>query len=357
MNFDSLRFFEKWLTDIFDAVAPDGNIPSIVPTGGWGLTECTGPLCTGIIFELPFKMYEASANSEYIRAAYPHMQKHLEWLLSKINSDGLIGYGLGDWNGGGDDVSFTPVEFVETALVLKYAKMTVKAAELFGLQNSFASDAYEQLDDRWISEFYDSKSGRCKVDTQTAAAMMICLSEYGSSAGLRTQLAECIESHNFHIDCGMVGLQYLIPALDLIDRNDLAYSLLTAKGYPSYSYWIEDGATTLYEMWNMKKSANHHMNSSAITFFMNKLVGLSRAKDCPGYKKFTIRPYFPDDMTFCDGRLPNADASWVKDGNTVIYTLKLYNSAEAEVFAPTGYTASFTGKLSAPKSVITFKKT
>lgn len=98
------------------------------------------------------------------------------------------------------------------------------------------------------------------------------------------------------------------------------------------------------------------MNSSAITFFMNKLVGLSRAKDCPGYKKFTIRPYFPDDMTFCDGRLPNADASWVKDGNTVIYTLKLYNSAEAEIFAPTGYTASFTGKLSAPKSVITFNK-
>lgn len=356
MNFDSLPFFEKWLTDIFDAVTPDGNIPSIVPTGGWGLTECTGPLCTGIIFELPFKMYEASANAEYIRKAYPYMAKHLEFLVSKINSDGLIAYGLGDWNGGGDDVSFTPVEFVETALVLKYAEMTVKAAELFGLQNDFASAAYTRLYNRFTSKYYDSQSGRCTVNTQTAVAMMICLFDYGSSSALSSQLSECIAESDFHIDCGMVGLQYLIPALDIIDRNDLAYRLLAAKGYPSYSCWIEDGATTLYEMWNMKKSANHHMNSSALTFFMNKLVGLSRAKGSVGYKKLAVRPYFPDGMTFCSGRLPTAEASWVKNGDTVIYTLKLYNSAEAEVFAPTGYTASFTGKLTDVDSVITFKK-
>ena len=356
MNFESLPFFEKWLTDIFDAVAEDGNIPSIVPTGGWGLTECTGPLCTGIIFELPFKMYEVSENVKYVCEAYPYMVRHLKWLVSNTTSDGLIGYGLGDWNGGGDDVSFTPVKFVETALVFKYARLTVKAAELSGEQNQFAQDVYNRLYGRFISTFYDKRSGRCTVNTQTAVSMMICLTEYGASSGLSEQLSECIAAHDGHLDCGMVGLQYLIPALNLIDRNDLAYKLLTAKGYPSYSYWIEDGATTLYEMWNMKKSANHHMNSSAITFFMNKLVGFARAENSVGYKNLKICPYFPDDMQFCSGRLPTAEASWVKDGSTVTYTLKLYSSTKAEIIAPKGYTASVNGKVCAENSVIIFNK-
>ena len=84
-----------------------------------------------------------------------------------------------------------------------------------------------------------------------------------------------------------------MPALDRIGSSDLVYKMLTAKGYPSYSWWMEDGATTLYEMWNKKKSANHHMNSSAVAWFMKKLVGLAQQPDGAGYTDLVVCPYFP----------------------------------------------------------------
>ncbi len=356
MSFDSIPFFEKWLADIFDAVLEDGNIPPIVPSWGWGPKECTGLLCTGIIFELPFMMYRANGNEGYIRAAYPYMVRHLDWILSRFTSDGLVAVQLGDWNGGGDFVSHTPVKFVDTALALKFAGLTLKAEEILNEKNDRTQIIYDGLYNRFLSLFYDEKADRCKLDTQTAVSMLLCLKKDGITEGLAAQLADLVAKKDYHLDCGMVGMQYLVPALDMIGRSDLVYRIMTAKGYPSYSLWLEDGATTLYEMWNMKKSANHHMNSSAVAWFMKRLVGLEQKKGYVGGKDLTIHPYFPEDMTFCEGNIRTASAKWERRGEDILYTLTLKKGTVAEIIPPKGYTANHTVVTAAEPTEIIFNK-
>ncbi len=339
MNFDSLPLFEKWLNDLFDEEREDGNLPSIIPNGAWDVTACTGPLCTGFVFKIPWRLYEASGNPDYVKAAYPLMCKHLEWMYSKRTSDGLIGYGLGDWNGGDDEkFRYTPRKFVDTALITEFADLTVKAAKLCGEENERAKAICDSLHNRFFEIFYDKKADRCLVNTQTAISMMIYLKKGGATEGLAAQLCEAVAFCDYHHECGMVGLQYLVPVLDGIGRSDLVYKIITAKGYPSYSYWMEDGATTLYEMWNMKKSANHHMNSSAVAWFMKKLVGLSQEKDTYGYKHLLLCPYFPEDMTFCEGDFRGkAKAKWERKGDKIHFVLTFERGISVRLEVPEGY--------------------
>ena len=338
MNFDSIQFFEKWLTDIFDSVDEDGNLPPIIPCWGWTTKNYTGVLCTGIIFELPFMMYSASGNQDYIRAAYPYMLRHLDWLLSNFTSDGLLAVMLGDWSGGDNTISFTPIKYVDTALTIKYAELTLKAEEILDIKNERIKDVYNKIYNRFFSLFYDKKNDRCTVDTQTAVSMMLFLKKDGITEGLSQQLAELVDKKDNHFDCGMVGLQYLVPALDMIGKNDLVYKIMNAKGYPSYSLWMEDGATTLYESWNMQQSANHHMNSSAVSWFMKKLVGISQEDKTCGYKNLVVCPFFPEDMTFCEGNLRGiASAKWERKGDNIHYSLTYDQKVNIKLVPPIGY--------------------
>lgn len=356
MNFDSLPFFEKWLQDLFDEEREDGNLPSIVPNGAWDVTACTGPLCTGFVFKFPWRLYEASGNPEYVKSAYPLMCRHLEWMYKQRTSDGLIGYGLGDWNGGDDEkFRFNSRKFVDTALITEFAELTVSAAELCCVENERAKEIYEALYSRFFEVFYDGRADRSVINTQTAISMMIYLKQGGATEGLKKQLREAVKDCDYHHECGMVGMQYLVPVLDEIGSSDLVYKILTAKGYPSYSYWMEDGATTLYEMWNMKKSANHHMNSSAVAWFMKKLVGLSRKARTYGYENLVLCPYFPDDMTFCEGNFRGiAKAKWERNGDEIHYTLTFDKDITVDLVPPVGYTVE--GTMADGKFDLVFKK-
>lgn len=356
MNYDSLPLFEKWLCDLFDEEREDGNLPSIVPNGAWNVMSCTGPLCTGFVFKFPWRLYEASGNADYVKAAYPLMCRHLDWMYAKRDSDGLIGYGLGDWNGGDDEkFRFNPTKFVDTALIIEFADLTVKSAELCGEKNERAQEIYDSLYNRFFEVFYDSRADRSIINTQTAVAMMIYNKKGGATEGLADQLRKAVAYCDYHHECGMVGLQYLVPVLDDIGASDLMYKILTAKGYPSYSLWMEDGATTLYEMWNTKKSANHHMNSSAVAWFMKKLVGLSRKEGTFGYEDLVLCPYFPEDMTFCEGNFRGlAQARWERKGDEIHYHLTHTEGVKITLLSPEGY--SVEGKMTEGEFDLVFRK-
>ena len=57
INFETERVFEKWLTDIHDAMREDGALPGIIPTAGWGYHWGNGPVSDGVLFEIPYRLY------------------------------------------------------------------------------------------------------------------------------------------------------------------------------------------------------------------------------------------------------------------------------------------------------------
>ena len=61
---DSLR---EWLRNVEAAQAPDGGLPGIVPTGGWGFGN--GPAWDQVIVEIPFCLFKLRGDLDTAREA------------------------------------------------------------------------------------------------------------------------------------------------------------------------------------------------------------------------------------------------------------------------------------------------
>ena len=85
--------------------------------------------------------------------------------------------------------------------------------------------------------------------------------------------------------------------LTRMGRGDVAYVINNQKTYPSFGYMIEQGATTIWELWNGDKaspkmnSANHVMQlGDLLAWYYKDLAGIAPGK--PGYKEILMRPDF-----------------------------------------------------------------
>lgn len=109
---DSLR---EWLHNVELSQAPDGSLPGIVPTAGWGF-GC-GPAWDQVITEVPFYLLKLRGDLQTAEEAAPFIFRYLFYLSGIRNEKGLIDTGLGDWcetgkSGGGHKA---PVEVTSTA--------------------------------------------------------------------------------------------------------------------------------------------------------------------------------------------------------------------------------------------------
>ena len=310
LDFDMEPLLRKWFVDVCDSIREDGAIPGIIPTGGFGYDICNGPLCSGVLFEIPYQIYRYTGNTDLLTQSIPQFQKQLDYILSNIGEDGLIGFGLCDWAGpflGEDgmtkwDGSPVPVTLSDTALYIHFLDITILATEL---ASSPLALEYRKEHTRILNIFksaFLSADGTCTCDEQSALALIIAFNLFDDLEPLKRQLMSQIEAHQFHHNCGMLGLRHLYEALDMCDLQEYAYRILTATGFPSYFDMINEwGATTLCESWQHNFSLNHHMYSSYMVWMLQNLVGIQPVKETPLFRACRIKPYFPANLNWCSG--------------------------------------------------------
>lgn len=338
-NFDIVPLMKKWLQDIYDSVSEEGRIPGVVPTHGWCYDSWTGPLCSDAIFELPYRIYRICGESEVLAEAFPYMLKHIRYVIGRKDPiDGLIGYGLSDWAGPftSDNPTPTPLKFTDTLLAVKFCRIAQVAARISN--DSIALEEMKDIETDLTKAFYRAyvdADGRCKICEQTAVSMMIVLGLYSDLLPLKEQLFHTIEKYEFHIHCGMLGMQYLLKALDICDLSEYAFRLITADGFPSYKHWIENGATTLWEVWDGSASCNHHMYSCILAWFNTTIAGLNLADEVNAYQKAVISPKFLAEIEYCKASYKTVSGlfsvNWQRDRN---------NEVKIEIVIPHGVGAS-----------------
>lgn len=336
MNFNAVDFFKKWYVDIIDSIREDGAMPGIAPTSGCLYDSWTGPICSGVLFEIPYKIYLYTGDDSMMVEALPAYMRHLAFLRAKKNENGLIGFGLHDWAGPFKDIhgAPTPIEFTDSALYIEFLQRALFAAQRAG-NTAFENDLREELD--CVIEAFRKKylqpDGRCAVDEQTAIAMMIEIGIYDELEPLKQQLKSNVEKHNFHHNCGMLGLRYLYYALNHCGLQHYAYRVITAEGFPSYMKWLREGATTLWETWQPGNSKNHHMYSDFMLWLMNTLVGIKLDPDAPGMKRVFVEPYFADELTYCTGYRQMGEGilkvSWRREYEKLLLSIEVPRGIEA----------------------------
>lgn len=297
-DFSTAMLFEKWLQDIYDAMLPNGFLPGIIPSSGWGYEWGNGPVSEGILFEVPYRLYLHTGEAKYLIKSLPYFKRSLAH-FEAMRVNGEILYGLDDWTAPHYE-TMVKAPFVNDLLLVKFLDISCLAARLAGEkadEMTFKESLTKQKE--LCRKKYLNSEGACVLDRQTAVSMMICNGVYENLDPLKKQLRRLIEEKNYHFDCGMAGMPYLYRALNHCGLQEYAYKVLTAKGYPSYRDWDEDGMTTLYESWDMKQSLNHHMFSCFMTWMLNTIVGIEPLT--PSSDKISVEPYYFEELDYAEG--------------------------------------------------------
>src|SRR5262249_8501043 len=99
---------------------------------------------------------------------------------------------------------------------------------------------------------YVSADGHIRSDTQTcyALALRFNLLPDVLRAKAAALLQGTIDAHQGHLSIGLLGVGHLLPSLSGVGYTGVAYQLLGNRGFPSWRYEIDRGATTIWERWD-----------------------------------------------------------------------------------------------------------
>lgn len=332
IDFELEHVLSKWWVDICDAQREDGMLPGIVPTSGWGFEWGNGPVSEGTLFEIPYRIYRHTGDSSLLIQGIPFFKRSLACWNNQKDENGEISYGLADWAAPRGDEDVVDAKFINRVLKVKCMKILALASRLAG-EDTAAINSEIDADIAEIKRIYIKEDGTCTWHRQTAVALLIYFGIYDDIKPLKNQLKTLVEEFDFHHDCGMVGMRYLYTALNLCGLADYAFMIITADGFPSYNYWLEDGATTLYEYWNRTKSLNHHMYSYFMAWLIHTVLGIESDENHPGFERIDIHPHFFDGLDFAEGYCDTVRGliavRWERNGNKVRLSIDVPPAMEA----------------------------
>lgn len=95
-NYDALTIYEKWLADHRDEQQPNGVLPDIIPTSGWGYGTENGLDWTSTIALIPWNVYLFYGDSKLLEDCYENIKRYVDY-VDRNSPQYLSDWGRGDW--------------------------------------------------------------------------------------------------------------------------------------------------------------------------------------------------------------------------------------------------------------------
>jgi hypothetical protein len=354
-NFDVQTFFRRHLVTLCeDSQHADGSFAVVAPdlgagSGGtaWG---DAGWIC-------PYNMCLAYGDTNVIADHYAAMKRcgdfdaaHASnYVISSLPGD------FGDWlNLGGGASSMV----MDTAFYAYYAQAMSEMAAAIG--NNADAATYATLHSNIVAafaNFFNADGSFTDGSSQTGYALAFTLGLVPD--GLRTQaakkFADSIAQFGNHLATGFIGTPRLLPALHAAGRDDLAYTLLLQKTYPSWLYQVTLGATTMWERWDGwtpgggfqsvgMNSFNHYAFGAVGQYLYGAVGGINATS--PGYKSIRIQPVPGDGLAWANTSYDSIrgliSTAWTNTGSVFNLAVEIPPNTTAQVFVPTTNAAAIT---------------
>ncbi len=122
-----------------------------------------------------------------------------------------------------------------------------------------------------------------------------------------------------------------------------AYKVAVQDTYPSWGWWIVNGATTLLENWDLKAtrdiSDNHMMFGEIGGWFFKSIGGILPDPEHPGFKNILLKPIFPQELKESsisyESPYGKILSHWKLSGNKIVYDVQIPPNATATFYPPT----------------------
>ena len=366
--FDNERLYTKWMRDICEAQRTDGSIPDVAPAF-WNYYSDD----VGWAAALPFgcdMLWRQYGNREAIDKSYPAIKKWVQHIMEEYSKDGIIHCGkYADWCvppekleliHSQDPARKTDVTLISTAYIIR----TLQLMEQWGCEASYWHPIREQMTEAFNKQFLTIKRGTSPRpghvlypdsiyygnNTITANVLPLALGIVPDDCkeDVVKQIVEniCVQNKG-HVSCGVIGISWLLRGLSDNGFADVAYLLATQKKYPSWGYMAENGATTIWELWNGDKaspkmnSGNHVMLLGDLLTWCYQYVGGIRSTDA--YKHIVLKPAF--DIQDCewanvsfDSPYGSITSNWKKNLQHLDWHVVIPCNTTAIVYLPDGTT-------------------
>jgi alpha-L-rhamnosidase len=339
LNFAPAPIYAKWINDLGDEQRPTGELPGIVPTSGWGYKWGNGPAWDSAFLLIPLYLYEYCGDTQVLRDHYDGMKRYVDYLTSKAK-DGIVDIGLNDW---APYKTTTPADITSTAYYYRDARIVALVASL--LDNEAHTVQYAELaasiKQAFNRTFYHPETGLYGNSSQTSlsCALYQGLADADVRPRVLSNLVANVEQRQGHIDTGILGAKYLMNALLENGRADVAYRIATQNDLPSWGWWIEQGATTLWEDWQGGGSRNHIMFGDISAWFYKALAGINPDPAAPGFKHFVVQPNVVGGLTSAKANYNSSRgpivSDWKTDKNGLHFTVTIPANTTATVSLPT----------------------
>ncbi|RZL14933.1 MAG: alpha-rhamnosidase, partial [Pedobacter sp.] len=344
-NFDGITIYEKWMADHRDEQQPNGVLPSIIPTGGWGYEWGNGPDWTSTIALIPWNIYLFYGDDKILRDNYENIKRYVDH-INDLSPSGLTGWGLGDWV---PVKSKAPVEFTSTAYYFADVTILAKIATLLGNEpdrikyNALAAKIKEAFN----KKYYNTLTGIYGTGLQTELSVPLLwkLVPDGEQAKVAAALARRVEADNWHIDVGLLGTKAILNALSENGYPEIAYKLAAQETFPSWGWWIVNGATTLYENWPIDAqsdiSRNHIMFGEIGAWLYKGIGGIFPDEQAPGFRNVILKPHFISGLDHFEGThngpYGKITSAWKRTEAGIHYTVVIPASSSATLELDNAY--------------------
>ncbi len=342
-NFDGITVYEKWLADHRDEQQPNGVLPDIIPTGGWGYGTANGLDWTSTIAIIPWEIYRFYGDTKLLADTYENIKRYVDY-VDRTSPEGLTSWGRGDWV---PVKSRSNLELTSSVYFYVDARILANAAMIFGKEDdyNYYSALADKIKNAINKKYLNYETGIYASGTQTELSVPLHWKVVPEDmvAKVAANLAEEVRKTNFHLDVGVLGAKALLNALSDNGYADVAYKVAAQDTFPSWGWWIVNGATTLLENWDVKASRdisdNHMMFGEIGAWFFKGLGGIYPDAAAPGFKHIVLRPYFEKSLKEfrADFNSPYgtivSDWKWINK-NTLSYNVVIPANSYATFFIP-----------------------
>jgi len=355
--FDTAALDTKWIRDMEDSQLSDGSLPDLAPAF-W-------PFYTGSItfptaaLVIPGHLYHVYGDLRILETHYAGMRRWVEKMIPNLTDFIMPRDTYGDWCvppeslemiWSADPNRVTNPELVSTAyfyydlcLIARYALLLGRTDDASGY-----NDLADHVSVAFNARFFDPVTGVYDNGTQTSSVLPLA---YGLVPDDHRQrvFANLVENilvkNDCHIGTGMIGCQWLMRVLSDNGRPDVAYDLAVQTSYPSWGYMVEQGATTVWELWNgdhgdpLMNSGNHVMQiGDLLTWLHEYVAGIAPDAACPGFKHTIMRPQVIGDLTSAKAYHKSMYGKIVSDWNiengTFEWRIEIPANTTATVYMP-----------------------
>lgn len=319
LNFDCNDSLREWMTNIRTAQTPDGRIPVIVPCGDWAIREAlkVNPAWDAVVVEIPYRLYQYYADKQVILENEEMMLRYLKMIETKRQPNGLFCCGMGDREETFLDESSnfnTPIYITDTLVCIDLCNKVEKMLSVVGHEENLGFVC--ALRDSFLQAFRKNCINEyCKVTpfTQTGQAFALAVGVFEEKyvPYAVQQLVWLVQADCYKIRAGVIGMRHLFNVLSQYGYADIAYKMAISCEYPGFLYYVDKGATSLWEssiclteeknsrtrlIGPRLPSLNHQWMGNVSAWLIKYIVGVTLSEDIRTGKG-VISPTFVKDLS------------------------------------------------------------